>query len=307
MGELAALGSSFVWACASILFAKLGRSLSGLSMNLLKCAISLLFFIPTLLLLEGTFWPQGVTGTGLSLLAISGIVGLSVGDTAYFGSLIRLGPRKALLLTTLVPPVTATLGWAFLGEPLTAPMIAGMALTLAGVTWVVQERTPSDDPEDEGASKLDLIGIGLGVIAALGQATGSYLTKAAPIDTAAMGMGGAGEALAVSIVRLVFGVAGLAIVVAAMGRTRELARPFRSRRETTYLLAATFLGTYLGIWLMNYGFLNAYIGVAATLNSTSPIFVLPLAAIFLDDKLTSRSVVGALIAVSGIAVLKFLG
>ena len=58
---------------------------------------------------------------------------------------------------------------------------------------------------------------------------------------------------------------------------------------------------------MNYGFLNAYIGVAATLNSTSPIFVLPLAAIFLDDKLTSRSVVGALIAVSGIAVLKFLG
>lgn len=306
MGELAALGSALVWAGASILFAKLGEKVSGLSMNLLKCAISLAFFLPALLLLEGVLWPAGVTGAGLSLLAISGVIGLSIGDTAYFGSLIRLGPRKALLLTTLVPPVTATLGWAFLDEPMTLGMLAGMGLTLAGVTWVVQERAGSSD--GAGApQKLDWIGLGLGVIAAVSQATGSYLTKAAPIDTEAMAMGGAAEALAVSIVRLTFGVAGLAIVIAAMGRSRELLVPFASRRDTVYLMTATFLGTFLGIWLMNYGFLNAYIGVAATLNSTSPIFVLPLAVIFLDDKLTARSVVGALIAVGGIAVLKFLG
>ena len=44
-------------------------------------------------------------------------------------------------------------------------------------------------------------------------------------------------------------------------------------------------------------------GIAATLSSTSPIFILPLAAIFLGDVLRWRTILGAVIAVLGVGLL----
>ena len=68
-------------------------------------------------------------------------------------------------------------------------------------------------------------------------------------------------------------------------------------------MIATFLGTYCGVWLMNYGLRNLPVGVASTLNSTSPIFILPLSALVLGEKVSPRAIFGAIIAVAGIAVL----
>jgi len=43
--------------------------------------------------------------------------------------------------------------------------------------------------------------------------------------------------------------------------------------------------------------------VANTLNSTEPLFVLPLAVIFLKEKVTLLTIFGTLVATAGIAVL----
>ncbi|MFT4703701.1 MAG: drug/metabolite transporter (DMT)-like permease [Bradymonadia bacterium] len=293
MGELAALGSSLVWACASILFSKLGKSMSGLSMNASKCTLALLFFIPTLLWREGVLWPAGISDYSLGLLGVSALVGLTLGDTAYFGSLIRLGPAKALLLTALVPPVTAILGFVCLDESLTLQALGGMALAIGGVTWVVQERAPDAAGERAGVDK---IGIALGVLAAVCQASGAVLMKLADADSQL-------SALGVSVVRLALGVAGLLVLVALRRELPALIKPLREPRTLGIMMVATFLGTFMGIWLMNYGFLNAQVGVAATLNSTSPIWVLPLAAIFLHERISARTALGAVIAVAGVALL----
>lgn len=291
MGELAALSAAIVWAFASLLFSQLGRTVSGLTMNALKCIVAMGMFLPTLWLREGALWPPAIEGQAVWLLAASGLIGLTIGDTAYFGSLIRLGPRKALMLTSLTPPITAVLGWVFVGEPMTATIVLGMALTLAGVVWVIRERTPGVPGSDAG---VDRVGIVLGVVGVICQASGSALTKLAAADATALG---------VSVVRLSFGIVGLLVVLAAMGRLKNVFVPMREPRSAGLLVAATFLGTYMGIWLMNAGLLGANIGVAATLNSTSPIFILPLAAAFLGEKITVRAVLGAVVAVGGVALL----
>ncbi len=291
MGELAALAAAVVWAVASVLFSLLGRTVSGLTMNALKCAVALVLFLPTLLWLEGAFWPPAIEGSAMGWLALSGLVGLTIGDTAYFSSLIRLGPRKALMMTSLTPPITAVLGWLFVGEPLTGVIVIGMALTLAGVVWVIRERTPGADGQARG---VDRLGVLLGVIGCICQAVGSALTKYAAADATALG---------VSVVRLVFGTLGLLLVLFAMGKLKNLIVPMKQPRSAGLLCLATFLGTYLGIWLMNAGLLGANIGVAATLNSTSPIFVLPIAALFLGEKISARAIVGAVVAVAGVALL----
>ena len=69
------------------------------------------------------------------------------------------------------------------------------------------------------------------------------------------------------------------------------------------LVAATFIGTYLGLWLSMAGIRYTYTGIASTLSSTSPIFILPLAYFVENEDLTARSIIGACVAVVGVAVL----
>jgi drug/metabolite transporter (DMT)-like permease len=247
--------------------------------------------LPTLFILEGRLWPTTMDASTTGWLALSGIIGLSIGDTLWFSCLLRVGAQRALLLFTLAPPLTAILATVVLGERFSPMMVIGMCTTLGGVGWVIRERTLTST----GAVRagVDRSGVLFGCGAAACQAIGSVLTKYA----------GPGEsALSVSIVRLVAGCIGLILVVAASGKLHRAFDSFRDRSTATGLTLATLIGTYLGIWLINAGLLHTYVGVAATLNATSPIFALPLAFI-VGEQVSTRSVVGAFIAVGGVAML----
>lgn len=133
MGEIAALSASAVWAMASIIFSRLGKTVSALALNWLKCAIALGLMFAVLFILDGRLWPHSLSLEETALLAASGLVGLAVGDTAFFGALNRLGARRTLLFAALAPPMTALMAVPVLGEPLGAPLVVGMALTMGGV------------------------------------------------------------------------------------------------------------------------------------------------------------------------------
>ena len=47
-GAFASLGSAMCWACASLLFARLGKLTHPAAMNFLKCAIALLLMMGTM-------------------------------------------------------------------------------------------------------------------------------------------------------------------------------------------------------------------------------------------------------------------
>ncbi len=298
MGELASLSASGVWATASLIFSRLGKTISALALNWLKCVIALVLMVISLLILEGTVWPASLGLWETTILAISGVVGLTLGDTAFFHALNRIGPRRTLLLGAMSPPMTAILAVPVLGEPLDAAMIVGMSLTMGGVVWVILERHPDDGPPADdasaGLSKEARIGVLFGLGYATCQAVGNVLTKWG---------GGEITALEISIVRLMFGIIGLTMILGATKRFMETVEPFKDRRTGLLVVVATFLGTFLGIWLMNAGLRYTYTGIASTLASTSPIFVLPLAYIFNNEQLSMRSILGAFIAVGGVAVL----
>lgn len=289
MGEAAALTASALWAIASLLFTSLSRNHGPIVMNVLKCIIALAMMALTLLILDGEIWPAELANRDLAILAVSGLVGLTVGDTAYFNALTRLGPRRALLIMALVPPTTSLLAWPVLGEDITLAMTAGIGLTLAGVAWVIRERAPDDD------RSMELAGLLFAFVAMFCQSAGNVLTKLGGAHTSALG---------ISVVRVLFGSIGLLVVVGGAGRLREIVEPLQDRATRSRLVVATFLGTYLGIWLLNTGLkYTSHTGIAATLSSTSPIFILPLAWIFLGERFSVRAVGGAVLAVVGIAVL----
>jgi len=290
VGELASTAAAASWAVGSLLFAQAGERVSASVLNLAKCVLGLFMLMATAVLLTGGAWPAGATVGQWVWLGASGLLGLTLGDTAFFAALVRLGPRRALLLWALVPPLTAVLGFVFLGEPLTVRMLLAIGVTMAGVTWVVIERSPGLASRPPHLA----VGIALGAVAAACQAVGSIMVKQADHDL---------SALDVSILRLVAGSTGLTLQVALERKGVEVRRMIDDRRLGGHVFVATLVGTYLGIWLSIYGLQNTYAGIAATLQSTSPLFVLPLAVFVLGERLSARAIVGAFVAVVGVAVL----
>ncbi len=60
-----------------------------------------------------------------------------VGDTLLFTALNRIGPRRAGILFALNAPISAVLGWIFLGETLPPAAILGILLTCGGVMLAI--------------------------------------------------------------------------------------------------------------------------------------------------------------------------
>ena len=175
-----------------------------------------------------------------------------------------------------------------LAEPITIPMVLGIGHTMFGVIWVVRDKHQgSSDPEKP------IIGYIFALVAAISQAAGCIATK----------LGGQHDPLELTVVRVTFGVLVLVIYLGVRFNWREELKPALNWPIAKTLFIAMLIGTYLGIWLQVAGLRYAPAGIAATLSSTSPIFVLPMAAIFLKDPPNRRGITGAAIAVAGVAVL----
>lgn len=283
-GELASVGAAACWATASLFYSRLSATFGSLSVNLAKAILVLPMLALTALVLDGRIWPE-VQGQDLGLLGLSGLAGLAIGDSVYFGALVRIGPSRTLLIWSLAPALTAALAWPLLGEPVTGLMLAGMTLTLGGIAVVVWQGDWRQLPWQ---------GVLLALGAAVGQAVGNVLTKLGGADV---------SGLEVSVVRVAFALPAMFVVAALTGSLSGTRRCMSQPEPLSRLAIACFIGTYLGIWLSMIGLLMAPAGVAATLMSTSPLFVLPLAALVDRQAITRREVLGAIVAVSGVALL----
>ncbi|MBP7565110.1 MAG: DMT family transporter [Burkholderiaceae bacterium] len=72
------------------------------------------------------------------------VLALSLGASSLLYLLIQKGAATSVTsLLYLVPPCTALLAWLLFGEPITAVIIAGTALTAFGVSLVVRQPRPA--------------------------------------------------------------------------------------------------------------------------------------------------------------------
>ena len=293
-GELAALGGALLWAVASIIYSHVGRAVSAAEMNLLKNLVAMALMGVTILILRQAL--PVTPGPAVGLLLLSGVVGIGLGDTAYFETLNAVGPRQALLLETLAPPMAALLALLFLDEALHPGAWLGIVLTVLGVTWVVTERVPK--AAAGGAVRPGRLrrGVVFGLLAALGQAGGAVLSRAAFLQADVSPLWSAW-------LRLAAGAAVLGPWLAVTrGRVGGWLRQPGAGAVGGRLLAAIVLGTYLAMWLQQASLKLTMAGVSQTLFATSPLFVLPFAA-WQGERVSLRAVLGAAVALAGVALL----
>lgn len=292
-GEIAALLAACLWAVASVVYARLGERIPPLQLNLIKGIVAITLLLLTILI-RGELFPS-IELIPLCLLLLGGVVGIGLGDTAFFATINRLGARRALLMETLAPPMTAILALIFLQERLNVSAWCGILLTILGVAWVVTERVPNTS--DSSAKHL-WQGIGFGLLAAITNAIGAVLSRAAFANTSI-------SPLWATLIRLSAGVL-LLVVGAPFGLQNSF--QLKSLRSVRVILAtffAAFCGTYLGIWLQQTAIKFTEAGIASTLLQTSPLFMIPL-AICIGETVSLRAVAGVVIAIAGIALLFYL-
>ncbi|MCU0568814.1 MAG: DMT family transporter [Oculatellaceae cyanobacterium Prado106] len=320
-GELAALSAALIWAIASLIYVLLGRQLLPTVLNFIKSGLAVGMILLTLLG-RGDVSPN-VGTVPLVLLALSGAIGIGLGDTAFFASLNRLGARQTLLIEALAPPLAAILAAIFLDEYLGYFAWFGIVLTVGGVTWVVLERLPREskaNPQNSSTTKFDPDsaslpspplstapvspslwqsltqgGLGFGLFAAFAQASGAVLSRAALAETSV-------NPLWSTLIRLVGGLLVLLLLPELHQGLRSGLQALRSPRFSLILLSASFAGTYLGIWLQQTALKFAPAGIAQALTATSPLFILPF-AVWTGDRITPRACLGVLIALGGIWLL----
>lgn len=140
-GDLLALAAAVMWAVYSILT----RKISDLGHNTILSTrrvffYGLLFMLPLLFLMDFHLEPAQFA----SAVNICNILFLGLGASALcfvtWGTAVRLlGAVKTSVYIYLVPVVTVAASVLVLGEPLTPVLVAGAALTLAGL-WLSETK-----------------------------------------------------------------------------------------------------------------------------------------------------------------------
>lgn len=337
IGELAALAVALLWAIAINCYGRLGVNLSPFLLNVIKGALTIPLMVVTLLLTQGAVLGSLEPRAAL-ILALTGVLGIGLGDTAFLTALRYLGARQVLLLESLIPVLTALLAAIALGELLSARTWLGIVIAVAGVTWVVTEpppasgspviagdrdssqsprqapvrdpspsRPPAADPPAVTRSPLfalsraQIIGLGFGLLAILAQAISSVVGRGILGGSAIVPLDAALMRLAVgSLVPLLW----LVRSRHAVHTTRlEVGHKLgRSRRRWGLLIIAAVFGTYGGLTLQQTALKFAPAGIVQALMSTSPLFGLVIDRT-LGDRLSARAVIGALVAVAGVILL----
>jgi drug/metabolite transporter (DMT)-like permease len=275
-GELAALAASFLFAATSTCFTLAGRKVGSLVVNRTR----LVFAVALLALLHlalRTPLPIQAESQRWLWLGLSGLAGLVLGDAFLFQAFVWIGPRLSMLLMSLAPVIAALLGWLFLGETLAPIQLLGMALALGGVAWVVLERNGRQHPPPvtppEPKNERYLAGVLFGLLGASGQALGLVLAKP--------GVAGGFPPISATLLRM------LAALVVLWGYTLL-------RGQASHTLHRLRSGG------------RAAIGIASTLNSLTPVILLPVGYLLFKERFGWGAVAGTLLAIGGAALL-FLG
>jgi drug/metabolite transporter (DMT)-like permease len=294
LGEIVALSVSIAWAGTSTLFTLAGRKVGSVVTNRVRLIFAVVFLSVTHWVIHAEPIPMHVEPMRLFWLALSGVIGLVIGDAMLFQALVWVGPRISMLLMSLSPIFAGLASWVVLGEPLSGFQFLAITVTIGGIVWVIWERGANG--EQHGYNRNYLRGILFGLGGALGQALGLVTSK--------LGLYGEFSALSGTLIRMA--TAAIIMWVLALVQGQALAtikRVQHHRQALSLILGGAFFGPFLGVWLSLVAVQRAKVGIASTLMSLSPIVLLPISYFVFKERINLSKVLGTIVALSGVAML----
>lgn len=239
-----------------------------------------------------TFLPWQAEAFRWGWLAVSAILGLAIGDGLLIQAFVWIGPRLSSLMMSAVPIFSLILSWLIFGETINGQEAFGIALTVAGIAWVVSERRSE---EVTVINKQYGWGILCGLGAALGQASGLVTAKFALTDDF--------PAFSATLMRMIAATAVLWSFALARGQVGFIIKQWQHRTALAATVAGTITGPVVGVWFSLLAIQLARIGIASTLMSLTPIILIPVAYFLYKERITVRGILGTLVTLIGVGLI----
>jgi DME family drug/metabolite transporter len=226
------------------------------------------------------------SGAGIAYFALAGLIGTFGGRLLRFISIETVGASLSAALINLSPLMASVLAIIVLGEQVTAPIVVGTLVIVAGTTLL------SAGGRSTGVRLVALL---------------LPLTSAACFGVVAIlrkiGLMGMTPVFGFAVNVTAAFVAYTAFLVASRQSTLMICRG----RSLVYFMMAG-VAENVGVFLLLEGLSRGTVSVVAPLASVSPIFVLALSFFFLRgiDILNRRIVLGTLLIVSGVYLITAL-
>lgn len=289
-GEMYALGTAIFWTITALAFESASLKVGSLVVNIIRLVIGFLFLSIFTLLSRGHLLPYGANSSNWLWLGLSGFIGFFLGDLFLFKSYTIIGSRFAMLIMSLVPPITALLGRIILGEKLTMQSNLGMILTITGIALAIFNR-------GTGRKKISLKLAPLGLLYAfggtVGQASGLVLSKFGMKDY---------DPFFATQIRIIAGVTGFTILITLLKRWNKVLRSITDLRAMKGITIGSIFGPFLGVSFSLLAIKYTKAGIASTIMAIVPVLII-LPAIFLyRQKVTLLEAFGAIISVTGVAL-----
>jgi drug/metabolite transporter (DMT)-like permease len=303
---LAALLTTLLFSISAICGQRSAKQIGGVEANFWRICAAAVF-----LAIWANFFGTRMNGEALPIFALSGLMGIGLGDTAYFQALTRLGTRRTVLvMQCFTAPIAALIEWLWLGTKLNAGEILFIAVILAGVAVAM---APGEHLEIPHHRLLE--GIGFGLLAALGGALGAVLSrKGYAVAFAAgehpdPGTTGYQRVLGGALVPAIILLAAKWRSAHAHGGVFE-SKTFQISREKwgriwPWVVGNALAGQTLGVTAMQWALEKTPTGIVTAIIAMTPVVVLPMTRIMDNEKIGMRSLAGAVIGVAGVIGLAF--
>lgn len=299
MGEIAALLTSVCWALSGIFFTAAGKKIGAFSVNRIRLTFATTFFLISHAIFFHSLIPMDASASRWIWFALSGIVGLILGDTFLYQAFVYLGVRIPTLIMASVPVISTLFAWLFLGETLPFSALFGILITIVGIAIVVFERNGTSSNTTD-LTKKDYI---LGVLCALGGASG----QAGGLVLAKFGLQDGYPVLSGTVIRMLAALALIWIMALFQKQAGNTIRNFFKVPDASRnVFFGSIVGPYIGVWLSLIAVQTTFVGTSSTLMALAPVVLLPIAKWGLKENVSKLAVFGTLVTFAGVTVI-FMG
>jgi len=292
LGILAAVLATILFGLTNVVYKAHSTDVRVLEISNTRVWISLpLAVLLVLLPIRATSF--SMTAQAAIALSFSMIVGIVMGDAAYFMSQNRIGVSRAFPIAMSYPLLVYTLAATYLSEPILPFRVFGAFLVVGGVGLIARTKGQMQEDSALDNKRKAAVGIALALVTAVLWAVGEVVLQFGLTTV---------DAVDGYFVRMLAGSLFLLPTLPfSMSRAR---RP--SRKLLVLLLVTGIIG--MGFSMALGTFAVKYIGatVSSIIVASAPLITTPLSVFYLGEQVTKPVAGGTIMTFAGI-VLVILG
>ena len=292
LGEILSLGSAITWGISVSLFKIIGNSVSPYILNPLKNTIGTILFVLTVLLISDISAINNLSTDESLILALSGIIGITIADVLFLISLNILGTSRSAIINTIYSPMVIMLAYFILDESLTFADVIGGLMILLSILYL------SFNQEKSNINNLNK-GLLIGILAYSLMALGIIMVK--PIlnrfsNSIEM-------QLWIIVFRLIPGTLLSYVTMSFMIKKKEIILQLSNKKIWPIILLGSFLGTYVGFAMWVIGMAKTSASIASILNQTSTIFIAFFGWLILKETFSRKMMICFFISIIGAFII----